>query len=264
MSPVTPFFREAGAGPGVVCIHANASSSGQWRSLLEALSPKFHVLAADSYGSGKSPPWPRADGWLRDEVALLDPVFERAGDPFVLVGHSYGGAIALIAALAQPQRVRALAVYEPTLFSLIEADSPSPNDAEGIKSAVREATAYLDAGEPRRAAERFIDFWMGTGSWSRMPEARQEPIVKSIVCIPAWSNALLREPSPLEAFRDLKLPILYMTGSESPASSLGVARLLTPILPNVEVIDFKGLGHMGPVTHPEPVNRAIARFLERF
>ena len=263
MTTVPPFFRETGAGPGVVCLHANASSSSQWRSLMEELSPKFHVLAADSYGSGKSPPWPPGDAWLRDEVALLEPVFERAGVPFVLVGHSYGGAIALIAALSQPSRVRALAVYEPTLFSLIDADSPPPNDAEGIKNAVRAATAQLDAGDSRSAAEAFIDFWMGKGSWASMPESRQEPITRSITNIPAWSNALLKEPTPLSAFRALTIPILYMTGSESPASSLGVARLLAPVLPNVEVIDFKGLGHMGPVTHPEPVNAAIARFLAR-
>ncbi|HKA88260.1 MAG TPA: alpha/beta hydrolase [Haliangiales bacterium] len=260
----TPFYREAGAGPGVVCLHANASTSSQWRPLLEALSPKFHVLAADSYGSGNSPPWPTGrDAWLRDEVALLEPVFARAGDPFVLVGHSYGGAIALIAALSQPHRVRALAVYEPTLFSLIEANSPPPNDADGIKGAVTAAMAYLDAGDTGRAAEQFIDYWMGKGSWARMPEARRAPIARSVVSIPAWAHALLHEPTPLSAFRELKVPVLYMTGGESPASSLGVARLLTPTLPNIEVIELKGLGHMAPVTQPEPVNQAIARFLAR-
>jgi pimeloyl-ACP methyl ester carboxylesterase len=43
----------------------------------------------------------------------------------------------------------------------------------------------------------------------------------------------------------------------------GVARLLTKALPRVEVLEFEKLGHMGPVTHPEPVNKAIERFLER-
>jgi pimeloyl-ACP methyl ester carboxylesterase len=264
VSPVIPFFRETGAGPGVVCLHANASTSGQWRALLEALSPSFHVLAADCYGSGNSPPWPDAgEASLRDEVALLEPVFARAGDPFVLVGHSYGGAIALIAALSQPHRVRALALYEPTLFSLIDAGSPPPNDADGIRNAVTAATAYLDAGDSRRAAEEFIDFWMGQGSWARMPEARQAPIAKSVVNIPAWAHALMKDPTPLSAFRDLKTRVLYMIGTESPASSLGVARLLTRTLPDVEVLELQGLGHMGPVVRPEPVNQAIVRFLER-
>jgi pimeloyl-ACP methyl ester carboxylesterase len=79
LSAPLPFFREAGSGPGVVCLHSNASTSGQWRSLMELLAPKFHVLAADSYGAGKSPPWPTGrQVVLRDEVALLEPVFARA------------------------------------------------------------------------------------------------------------------------------------------------------------------------------------------
>jgi pimeloyl-ACP methyl ester carboxylesterase len=54
-----------------------------------------------------------------------------------------------------------------------------------------------------------------------------------------------------------------MTGKKSPASSRGVAKVLTRVLPRVEVIEFDDLGHMAPVTHPDAVNAAIARFLER-
>jgi pimeloyl-ACP methyl ester carboxylesterase len=54
-----------------------------------------------------------------------------------------------------------------------------------------------------------------------------------------------------------------MIGKESPPSSLSVARLLTRTLPRVKVIEFDGLSHMGPVTHPDVVNVAIARFLEQ-
>ena len=50
-----PFVRESGAGLDVICLHSNASSSSQWRGLIERLSPYYHVLAPDSYGSGKSP-----------------------------------------------------------------------------------------------------------------------------------------------------------------------------------------------------------------
>jgi pimeloyl-ACP methyl ester carboxylesterase len=49
----------------------------------------------------------------------------------------------------------------------------------------------------------------------------------------------------------------------SPASSRGVARRLARVLPRVEIVEFEGLGHMGPITHPELVNGAIADFLER-
>src|SRR5258708_17546859 len=115
MHSIEPFFREAGAGPGIVCTHANASTSGQWQALMRLLAPRFHVLAPDLYGSGKSPEWPsdRVIS-LRDEVAFIEPVLSRAGTPPALVCHSYGAAVALIAALVNPGRVRALALYEPT------------------------------------------------------------------------------------------------------------------------------------------------------
>lgn len=65
-------------------------------------------------------------------------------------------------------------------------------------------------------------------------------------------------------FRALDIPVLYMVGKSSPQSSLGVAQLLTAALPRVEVMEFEGLGHMGPVTHPERVNAAIAEYLGRY
>ena len=264
MQPVSPFFREVGSGPGVVCLHANASSSSQWRALLETLAPRFHVLAADSYGAGKSPAWPRdRPVGLRDEVELLEPVFARAGVPFALVAHSYGAAVALIAAVTQPPRVRVLALYEPTLFALLDAESPPPNDADGIRGAVARAVVALDAGDPARAAQCFIDFWMGPGAWDQMPEARKAPIEISINNVRGWASGLFGEPTPLRAFAELDVPVLYMIGKNSPASSVGVARLLTRALPRVDVVEFDGLGHMGPITHPEVVNEAISDFLER-
>jgi len=54
-----------------------------------------------------------------------------------------------------------------------------------------------------------------------------------------------------------------MVGGRSPASAHGVARILVNALPRVDLAGFGDLGHMGPVTHPERVNEAIARFLER-
>ncbi len=258
-----PFVREAGSGPGVVCLHANASSSGQWRGLMELLAPRFRVLAPDSYGSGKSPPWPDRTIGLADEATLLEPVFAAAGDPFVLVGHSYGGAVALVAAAQRRERVRALALYEPTLFAVVDRATPPPNEADGIRDTVQRAGAELDAGRPAGAAECFIDYWMGPGSFASMPQARQLPIVASIVNLRGWGRALFEEPTALGAFADLDVPVLYMLGKRSPASGLAVARLLTHTLPNVEVIEFEKLGHMGPVTHPDAVNEAIAGFLTR-
>ena len=261
---LTPYFREAGAGPGVICIHSNASTSSQWRALMDRLSSSYRVFAPDSLGAGKSPAWPVGRVVkLRDEVALLEPVFSAAGHPFFLVGHSYGAAVALIAALACPERIRAVAVYEPTLFGLLKEEAPGQPAANGIRSAAADAAAAIDADDPAAAAQRFIDYWMGPGSWSGLPEARQTPIAKSMTNVAGWAKALFSEPTPLRAFRALQVPVLYMLGTQSPPSSQGVARLLIDTLPNVTVTAFTDLEHMGPITHPEVVNNAVAGFFAR-
>jgi len=265
-----PHVREAGAGArdSVVCVHSNAASSSQWRALFERLAPRWHVLAPDSYGSGKSPPWTAARPMtLADEVALIEPVLARAaGGRCALVGHSYGGAVCLKAALQRPGRVSALVLYEPTLFALLAgADDAAlpPDAARGIRETVERSAAAIDAGDLDAASRAFIDYWMGSGAWDAMPEPRRAPIRGSVVLIRHWSNALMHEPTPRAAFAALDVPALLMVGGASPASSRAVARVLARTLPRVEVVEFDGLGHMAPVTHADVVNDAIAAFLER-
>ena len=257
------FFREAGAGPAVVCLHASASNSRQWQPLMDRLAPRYRVLAPDSYGSGRSPAWPaKKPLTLRDEVALLEPVLARASGPVMLVGHSYGAAVALIAALEHPQQVQALALYEPTLFSLVDAESPPPNDLDGFRGALATTSVLSDSGDAAGAARCFVDYWSGAGAWDGMPEPRQGQVAATMSHIRHWGDACLAEPTPLRAFSWLGAPVLLMSGSRSPASSRAVARLLERALPRVQRSEFDGLGHMGPVTDPEPVNQAISRFLE--
>ena len=67
---------------------------------MDRLAGRFRVIAVDLYGAGKTAAWPQHQPMLLDdEVALLRSVFLAAGDRFHLIGHSYGGAIALKAAL---------------------------------------------------------------------------------------------------------------------------------------------------------------------
>jgi pimeloyl-ACP methyl ester carboxylesterase len=262
MDTSQPFFREAGHGPGVVCLHANASTSSQWSALMDRLAPRFHVFAPDAYGAGKGPPWPGARHTLRAEVDLLEPVFARAGTPHCLVGHSYGGAIALVAAALQPQRVRAVVVYEPTLFALVDAQAPPPNGVDGIRQVGIAAGAAAAAGDAETAARLFIDFWMGGGAWGAMPANRKPAVAQAVLNVGGWWRALAGDATPLSAFAALDTPVLYLSGGRSPESARAVARVLVPALRKVRVVEFAQLGHMGPLTHPALVNAEIAGFLE--
>ncbi|MEO7339060.1 MAG: alpha/beta hydrolase [Caldimonas sp.] len=264
MASTIPYFREQGAGVSVVCLHSNASSSSQWRSLGERLADRFRVLAIDGYGAGKSPDWPVTSRSpdLEDEVAFVTAVLPVAPERVHVVGHSYGAAAALKLALMQPERVRSVVVYEPTLFSLVAGGDPAASPAAGIWHAATDAAEAVERGDSVAAAERFIDFWMGEGAWAAMPPARQPAVAASMRNMRLWRDLLFGADVSVAALRALEVPVLCLWGDRSPESSLSVMRVLESTLPHATLAPQAGLGHMGPITHPDRVNARIAEFLD--
>ena len=259
-----PGVREAGTGVPVVCVHASASSSGQWRPLMERLSGRFRSLAVDLYGYGQSPPWPDERPLaLADEVELIEPVLETAGDRLHLVGHSYGGAVALRAALACPTRLRSLVLFEPVLFAALLAEDPRQPAAREIAAVRDETVAAVDRGDLDTAGARFVDYWMGAGAWAAMPNPRRQAVAGVMRKVKAEWHAAFTEPMPLSAFAALDVPTLCIVGTGSPASSRRVTRLLAKTLPSLTTVEIDGVGHVAPVTHPDRVNAVIAGYLER-
>jgi pimeloyl-ACP methyl ester carboxylesterase len=257
------FFRESGRGTAVVCFHSRASSSAQWRPLMDRLGCRYRTLAADLYGSGKSPTWPGVRPLsLADEVALLDSVLAAAGARYHLVGHSYGGAVALAAARARPERVESLVLFEPVLFSVLVAEDPEQEAAREITAVRDDTIVALERGDPLGSGERFVDYWMEPGAWAAMLPTRRDAIAGLMGTVKAEWEAVFGEPTPLAEFANLDVPVLYLTGSASPASGRGVARLLTKVLPRVTAVEIDGVGHMAPVTHPDRINALIERHLD--
>jgi pimeloyl-ACP methyl ester carboxylesterase len=199
---------------------------------------------------------------LEDELALLRPVLEAAGDRFHLVGHSFGGAVALKAALAERARLISLVLYEPVLFSVLVAHAPQSPAAREIVDVRDDTIRLVDEGNLHASAQRFIDYWMGHGTWSATPEARRSALAAAMRSVkPQW-HAAFDEPAPLNAFAALDVPTLFLTGTESKPSARAVARLLMTALPRVRVEEIQGVGHMAPLTHPERINPVIEQFLE--
>ena len=241
-----------------MCLHASASSGRQWQALQRQLTGRYQVLSPDLSGSGDSPPWPpERELTLADEVAKLEPAFEAAGDSFHLIGHSYGGAVAMRAALTYPGRLRSLVLIEPVLFGLLLAEDPGQPAAREIVALCQHTRVAVELGALDSAAQRFIDYWMGPGAWAGMSPARRAAAARAMPGVRSQWSALFAETTPLAAYSSLDLPALYLVGSQSPASARSVARLLTQVLPDVTTAELEGAGHMAPVTHPGPVNAAI-------
>ena len=188
----------------VVLIHCSASSARQWDALVAELAG-FQAIAVDLYGHGKRPRW-QGDGALslaHEAAAIWNAV--PAGEPFHLVGHSYGGAVALRFALSFPERLHSLTLIEPSCFHVLvdEIESHAQALAE-IRSVAGAINCAVLSGDYRGGMETFIDYWGGAGTWKRAPEERKAQFANLAVCVAHHFCSLIGEPTPLAACMDIR------------------------------------------------------------
>src|SRR6185436_1390772 len=108
--------------PAVIALHCSGGSGRAWRNISPALGGCFNVLAPDLIGNGTSPHW-RGPGRFRlaDEAASVVKAIDASPGSVHLVGHSFGGAVALRAAVQRPHRIASLSLYEPVAFHVLAA-----------------------------------------------------------------------------------------------------------------------------------------------
>jgi pimeloyl-ACP methyl ester carboxylesterase len=239
-------------------LHSGGMSSRQWRRLADALAPTHHVVTPDFLGSGENPPWPHdAPFELGMELAPLEARIAELGQPVHLVGHSYGGLIALMLAQRQPDRVRSLALYDPVAFGVVyRAD-----DREGLADLARAEVdpVFTDAvrGGGDAWFEAFIDYWNGPGAWRNLTEPARTSFLRVGRKVFFEVMALMNERSPASAYAKIVAPALLLAGGRSPVAARRVVALLAAALPHARTLEVAEAGHMGPLTHGEVVNAAI-------
>jgi pimeloyl-ACP methyl ester carboxylesterase len=249
-------------GSPVVLVHSTGMTSRQWKRLAERLAPMHRVYLPDLIGYGASSKFPTSEpfDWTLDVVgieSLLDAIVE----PVHLVGHSYGGLLALAAALHRRGRIRSLACVEPVAWGVLRA--------KGDVSFAFESMPYYDRlvlPDEADAAEKwltwFVDYWNGEGAFAALPERMRASFFATIGVCFGEVRSLLEDRTTASTWATIDAPSLFIRGERSPREARRVAEVLAQSLPHAALYEVRGAGHMSPLTHADEVAARIAEHIE--
>ncbi len=247
-------YWRCGEGPPLVMVHGTAADHSRWGPVLPALEDHFTVYAVDRRGRGGS--GDSDDYAIAREFEDIAAVVDSLGEPVDLLGHSYGGLLALEAALLS-QNVRRLMLYDPgievpgeeiypsevveRMYALLEA---------GDRAGVIETTMRKVAGLPPETVEymRTLPVWQ-----SRVDAAHT---------IPRELRAIKSYRFDPGRFENLATPTLLLSGGDSPAAMRKAAEAVDAALPDSRLVVMEGQGHSAMDTGTDRFTAEVLSFLE--
>ncbi len=253
---------EAGSGPAVVLVHSSVAGARQWRKLIAQLAPSYHLRAPNLIGYGGTPAWREARSQtLEDQARLIEAVIPAYAERVSLVGHSFGGAVAMKAALRLGARVDKLVLFEPNPFFLLRDNGRDAAFAE--ISALRDVIKqHGGRGEWELPASRFADYWGGAGTWAATSPDRRATFIAAIKPVFHEWDAVLSETTALSAWvAGLPARTLIMHDSGTVRPIREIVALLADAAPHWHFQAIAEGGHMAPLSRPEVVNPLIESFL---
>lgn len=268
------------ANPAIFLLHGFPESHRTWRHQIPALAKDHYVVAPDQRGFARSSKPEGVESYapgkpVGDLIALADHLgVER----FTLVGHDWGGAIAWMAALQNPQRIARLIIVNaphPLVFQRSLFDDPDQRKASQYITRFRDTT--IDQGLVGAGLERFfastftqhlvaavagedkaayLDEWSQPGAMTAMLNWYRA----STIVVPAPDETPER-PAWLDApFPPIAQPTLVIWGMRDKAL-LAVQLELADLVPDLTIVRIADGGHFVPWEKPEAVTAAIREWL---
>jgi pimeloyl-ACP methyl ester carboxylesterase len=235
-----------GEGPRVVFVHGSVVGADRTFRKQHELADRWSLILPNRPGFGDSPPLERGD--FEAEAPLFA---ELLGDGAHLVGHSYGGVIAMLAAAQRPDGVRSLTLSEPGLLRFC-ADRPEVADmiADGER---------LYADPESIPTEIFLRlFRTGAGSSHETPEELPDYLARGAEMVkrerPPWEAEI-----PLDQLAAADFPVLIISGGHSRAFDIVCDTLAERL--DAERAVITGRGHTIPHTGAS-YNERLGAFLE--
>jgi pimeloyl-ACP methyl ester carboxylesterase len=240
----------AGA-PLVVLIHGSMDRSSGMLKLSRVLDGRYRVCRYDRRGYGRSiPPNGSHPGPFTMDRQVADLVALMAGRPAVLVGHSYGGNVALAAAERHPHLVRAVAVYETPTSWLPWWPGTTPGSA-----------AASTPGSPEEAAERFMRRMIGDARWEGLPERTRSTRRREGAAL-VGELTDLRDHAPWSPGR-IRVPVLVGVGDSAAGHHAQAMHWMADVIPGARLVVLADCRHDAPLSHPALFAAALVEPLLR-
>lgn len=254
----------------IVFSHANGFNGRTYRSILEPLAGELRILAIDLRGHGATT-LPAVvegrDGWAEFRDDLLAVLEAATSGPVVLAGHSMGGTASLLAAAKAPERVKALALFDPVvmpaeLLTGRSEDHPGIAESPLVQGALRRRATF----ESREAA---FAAYKGRGAFRTWSDAQLADYVAAgfrptaegvtLACTPAWeaSNFRSHNYDPWAAFRETRCPIRILRAEI--ASTARIEDHLDELTADgrIRVETIPGTSHFLPMERPDLVQATL-------
>lgn len=220
------------------------------------------MTAFDFPGHGRSGEWSDEHGDIQEVSARI--AAELLDGPADIIGHSFGGTIALRLAVERPDLVRSLTLIEPIFLAVVEADNPVL--AREHEEVMHKSTDALAVQDYEVAAREFVEVW-GTGrAWSDLSEDQRRQMVDRMYVVAAEAPSVHRDVGGMlkdGVLGKIKVPVLLIEGSRSPEVIGEINQGLARRMPQAERAVIAGAGHMVPITHADQVATEVLRLLAR-
>ncbi|WP_170429710.1 alpha/beta fold hydrolase [Ruegeria arenilitoris] len=259
--PSSVHVRTLGQGARkLLTLHCTIAHSGAWSGLAAALEGEATLIAPDMLSHGRSPDWDGQGDYfdLTTEMAAA-----QLTEPMDVIGHSFGGMIALRLATEYPDLIRSAVLIEPVFFAVAKQDAP-----ELVAKHDHEAQPYTDAlvaGDMALAARLFNRMWSTDDSprWPDLPERTRAAMVRGVHVVPAVEDVLFQDQKGLlnpGVLDRATMPILILSGSKTHPVMPAIGQGLQRRLPNASCAVVERAGHMVPISHPQDTARLVQQF----
>ena len=264
-SPVLnrPSPQEGNASATIIALHCSLGSGRQWSRLVEDAGTRHRVIAPDISGYGAAQGAAGLPKTLAQEAEFLSDALAAATGPIHLVGHSYGGAIALKLATASPlaMRVLSLTLIEPVLPTMLLDDAADRPLYEEFFRLGHDVFLDLWRDVPGDALDKFLDYWKGSEPPEELPPKMRARMIEQVQKLAYEFTALFAEDHVATAAASIDVPTLLYSGGLSPAMTQRIASRLASIVPGIETRHLPSAGHMLAISHADTINTEILKHI---